>query len=121
MKRRGVHVSMEIGDDTPPLEAVQGIRQCLQGIESGLRANVERARAAGHSWQEIADALAVTRQSAWERFGRDDQRAKAIASVMGSLKGPGPTSDAMRARAREEEAEAELRKWGSNPPGLKWR
>jgi virulence-associated protein VagC len=36
-----------------------------------------------------------------------------IDAAMGSLAGPGPTSDEMRRIAREEEAEAEERKYGS--------
>jgi hypothetical protein len=123
MKGRGVRVSLDVGDDTPPLEAVRGIRECLEGIKSGLHANVARARAAGHSWKEIADALGVTRQAAWERFGKGDERDKVIASVLGSLKRPPgtPTLEDIRAEEREGEAEREERKWGDSPPGLKWR
>ncbi len=36
-----------------------------------------------------------------------------IDAAMGSLAGPGPTSDEMRRIAREEEEEAEARKYGS--------
>lgn len=35
-----------------------------------------------------------------------------IAAALGSLKGPGPTTDEIRAQLREEEALAEARKWG---------
>lgn len=35
-----------------------------------------------------------------------------IEAAMGSLAGPGPTSDEMRRQYREEEIEAEERKWG---------
>jgi hypothetical protein len=119
----GVRVKLEVGDDTPPLYEIYGIAEGLRGMEARLKDAVSRARAAGHSWQEIADQLGVTRQSAWERFGgsEEDERATAIASVAGSLEGPGPTSDEMREITRREELEAELRKWGSSPPGLKWR
>jgi hypothetical protein len=112
MKAR-VRMSLEVDEDTPPLDAVRGIRDCLEGIESGLRANVARARQAGHSWQEIADALGVTKQSAWERFGssQDEERSRAIDSVVGSLKRPGlPTSDEMREMSRREEQAVEERK-----------
>jgi predicted transcriptional regulator len=118
-----VSISLEVGDDTPPLDAIRGITECLHGIESGLKANVARARSAGHSWQEIADALGVSRQSAWERFAESDEeeRLRVIHDVMGSLKGPGRTTDEVRRQLREEEAETEERKWGESPPGLKWR
>jgi hypothetical protein len=39
----------------------------LAGV--ALRASVERARAAGRTWQEIGDTLGVTRQAAFQRFG----------------------------------------------------
>jgi uncharacterized protein DUF3887 len=44
-------------------------RQVLEAQES-LRAAVERARAGGHTWQEIGDVLGTTRQAAFQRFGR---------------------------------------------------
>lgn len=34
-----------------------------------LKKSVDRARAAGRTWQEIGDALGVTRQAAFQRFG----------------------------------------------------
>lgn len=37
-----------------------------------------------------------------------------ISAAIGSLAGPGPTSDALRATYRQEEAEAEERKWGKH-------
>jgi hypothetical protein len=42
----------------------------LNGLAAAtLRASVERARAAGRTWQEIGDVLGVTRQAAFQRFG----------------------------------------------------
>jgi AbrB family looped-hinge helix DNA binding protein len=35
-----------------------------------------------------------------------------IGAARGSLAGPGPSSEEMRAQSREEEAEAEERRWG---------
>jgi hypothetical protein len=35
-----------------------------------LRATVDQARAAGHTWQEIGDVVGTTRQAAFQRFGR---------------------------------------------------
>jgi hypothetical protein len=37
-----------------------------------LRAAVERARAEGHTWQEIGEVVGTTRQAAFQRFGRPD-------------------------------------------------
>lgn len=36
--------------------------------EAGLRAAVALARSEGLSWQDVADQLGVSRQSAWQRF-----------------------------------------------------
>jgi len=35
-----------------------------------LRAAVERARAEGHTWQEIGEVVGTTRQAAFQRFGK---------------------------------------------------
>jgi hypothetical protein len=37
---------------------------------TALQAGVTRARDAGHSWQELGDLLGVSRQAAFQRFGR---------------------------------------------------
>ncbi len=44
-------------------------RQVLEAQES-LRAAVDRARAGGHTWQEIGEVVGTTRQAAFQRFGR---------------------------------------------------
>jgi len=59
-----------------PLSVIAGIIECSGGIESMLRQWVRLARTKGHSWQQIADALGVSRQSAWERF-RDIEHPEA--------------------------------------------
>jgi hypothetical protein len=51
-----------------PLIVISDIVDCSRGIESSLREWVRIARRKGHSWQEIANSLQVSRQSAWERF-----------------------------------------------------
>lgn len=51
-----------------PLAVIGDIVDASWGVESMLRRWVQVARSNGHTWQEIADALGVTRQSAWERF-----------------------------------------------------
>lgn len=51
-----------------PLAVIGDIVDASRGVESMLRRWVQVARSNGHTWQEIADALGVTRQSAWERF-----------------------------------------------------
>ena len=39
-------------------------------LEAQLRELVAIARRSDHSWDDIAKALGVTRQAAWERYGR---------------------------------------------------
>lgn len=40
-------------------------------IEQTLAQMVANARAGGHSWQEIGDALGISRQGASQRFGKN--------------------------------------------------
>ena len=51
-----------------PLAVISGIVDSSRGIESALGEWVRIARSKGHTWQEVADALNVSRQSAWMRF-----------------------------------------------------
>jgi DNA invertase Pin-like site-specific DNA recombinase len=61
-------VALLAGDDLlPHLAALARIkREC--DTEQAL--TVKRLRSIGVSWESIAVSLGVTRQSAWERFGR---------------------------------------------------
>ncbi|WP_291413144.1 DUF3887 domain-containing protein [Actinophytocola sp.] len=45
-------------------------REQARSAEDALRQAVERARDAGHTWQEIGDVLGTSRQAAFQRFGR---------------------------------------------------
>ncbi|MBR7829079.1 DUF3887 domain-containing protein [Actinospica sp. MGRD01-02] len=38
--------------------------------DAALQLSVDRARAVGHTWQEIGDALGTSRQAAFQRFGK---------------------------------------------------
>lgn len=42
--------------------------------EKQLRRVVEKARAAGATWADIGDALGVSRQAAFKRFGRPNNK-----------------------------------------------
>jgi hypothetical protein len=48
-----------------------------------LRAAVERARAGGHTWQEIGEVVGTTRQAAFQRFGKpvDAQTGQAMTAA----------------------------------------
>lgn len=46
----------------------------LQDVETLTTAAVQQARATGHTWAEIADALGITRQSAHAKFRHIDKK-----------------------------------------------
>lgn len=46
------------------------LRQVIDHTEAGLAIAVSGLRSQGHSWSEVGDALGMTKQSAWERFGK---------------------------------------------------
>lgn len=51
-----------------PLAALRVLTESEHELERIRREQVIAARAAGASWQQIGDALGVSRQSAWEAF-----------------------------------------------------
>jgi hypothetical protein len=55
---------------TTPLDAVATALADLRSAESQLRDAVDAARDAGNTWAEIGDVLGITRQAAFQRFGR---------------------------------------------------
>jgi hypothetical protein len=52
------------------LAAVGAARELAGAANVALQTAVDQARASGHSWKEIGDALQTTRQAAFQRFGR---------------------------------------------------
>ena len=56
----------------PPayLDLVRQARDVHLEAEQVLRLSVQQCRDAGHTWQEIGDLLGVTRQAAFQRFGK---------------------------------------------------
>ena len=69
-----------ISDD--PLRAVSAITELRHAIQEHERDAVFRALQT-HSWREVGEALGVSKQAAFQRFGRDWVRM-AHASVPGS-------------------------------------
>lgn len=51
------------------MRAIAATRSLDMIVEDTLRALVEQARAAGHTWAEIGEVLHVSRQAAFQRFG----------------------------------------------------
>jgi hypothetical protein len=60
-----------------PLEALRVLTESEHELDRIRRRQVIAARAAGASWQQIGDALGVTRQSAWESFTAETRAALA--------------------------------------------
>jgi DNA-directed RNA polymerase specialized sigma24 family protein len=56
-------------DPKTGLRAVRALRRLLEELE---RTQVLRARRLGWSWQEIGDALDVSRQAVHKKYGRED-------------------------------------------------
>ncbi len=51
------------------MRAIAATRSLETIVQDTLRALVEQARAAGHTWAEIGELLHVSRQAAFQRFG----------------------------------------------------
>ena len=62
----GIHVTDSLPQD--PLVALRVLAGSEAEIDRIRRDRVGAARAAGASWQQIGDALGVSRQSAWESY-----------------------------------------------------
>jgi DNA-directed RNA polymerase specialized sigma24 family protein len=69
MRSDASRLATELSHDDPAtgLRAVASLRVLLESIE---RLQVERARSLGWSWQEIADALGVSKQAVHQKHGR---------------------------------------------------
>ena len=57
-------------DAASPMSALLSARTAAEAIEQATRLLVEQARSTGHTWQEIGELLAITRQAAQQRFSQ---------------------------------------------------
>ena len=64
----GLRPAWDALSTTQLLESLQAAASAVRDAEAGLRDQVAALRARGASWSEIARALGVSRQAAWERF-----------------------------------------------------
>lgn len=70
----GMDLKEATGEDPEVgLRAVRALRELADRLE---RLQVERARSLGWSWQQVADALGVSRQAAHKKHGRDERQGK---------------------------------------------
>ena len=58
--------------ESEPLEGLREACRVSTALDKLTRESVQRAREAGHSWTQIGEALGVTKQTAWERYSRED-------------------------------------------------
>ena len=64
------------------MRAIAATRSLNLIVEDTLRALVEQARRAGHTWAEVGEVLHVSRQAAFQRFGGG---GRAVADGMGAV------------------------------------
>jgi hypothetical protein len=57
-------------NDDDPLALVRTARDVQAGADALMAAAVQHARQTGRTWQQIGDALGVSRQAAFQRFGK---------------------------------------------------
>jgi hypothetical protein len=79
------------------MRAVAATRSLDMIVEDTLRALVEQARSAGHTWAEIGQLLHVSRQAAFQRFGggpRATSQDDAAAPVEGAIETAVPVLEA---------------------------
>ena len=80
-----------------PLDAVADAQSHAQQAEEALRASVEDARSAGHTWQEIGDVLGTSRQAAFQRFGRPLDPRTGVPMAVAMMPGAGDRALALLA------------------------
>ncbi len=69
------------------MRAIAATRSLDMIVEDTLRALVEQARAAGHTWAEIGEVLRVSRQAAFQRFGGGRRPAPDEGGIAVALEG----------------------------------
>ena len=67
MEASNLTAALESDDPAVGLRAVGALRRLAEQVEA---VNVRRARDRGWSWEQIGDALGVSRQSAHAKYGR---------------------------------------------------
>jgi hypothetical protein len=59
-----------MNSESDPLELVRAAHEIRDGAEALMAAAVQQARGAGRTWQEIGEVLGVSRQGAFQRYGK---------------------------------------------------
>jgi hypothetical protein len=59
-----------LNSEIEPLDLVRAAQEIRDGAEALMAAAVQQAREAGRTWQEIGEVLGVSRQAAFQRYGK---------------------------------------------------
>ncbi|MGH9181944.1 MAG: hypothetical protein ACRDY5_09535, partial [Acidimicrobiales bacterium] len=70
--------------DADPLEVLRTVGTYQRYLEAIETRAVRTARGLGRSWEEVAGALGVKRQSAWAKHGRPMGRSRQVADRIAS-------------------------------------
>lgn len=65
---RDIRVRVAGDWESEPLDGLREACRVSRALDKLTRESVQRARAAGHTWTQIGEALGVTKQTAWERY-----------------------------------------------------
>jgi hypothetical protein len=57
-------------ESASPLDAIAFIQGAASELAEGMQSAVQRARSAGQTWAEVGQVLGISRQAAFQRFGR---------------------------------------------------
>lgn len=74
------------------MEAIKEAQQALDRAKDQLRATVQEARTQGHTWAAIGEALGMSRQAAFKRFGEvtnpvDDRKITGVHMSVDQIRG----------------------------------
>lgn len=69
-------IQTELFGDMDASEAARlgGYAALIEAAQTQLALEVETARSMGESWEQIGNALGISRQAAWERFSPSPQK-----------------------------------------------
>lgn len=64
---RAAFKTLEKSPGPPVVQSLDAVQLAATSVISAL---VDEVRSAGGSWSDVGDMLGISRQAAWERFGR---------------------------------------------------
>jgi len=67
----GVSLNVAGNIEDNPLGVLKGLTSAVRVVESKLSEAVQEARKQRFTWEQIGEALGISRQAAWERFSTE--------------------------------------------------